>query len=301
MSLYNNVASSLGIGGGLGGLLSQGIKGATNSLISNIGGSISQSLGGSRLVNAATNIAANAASKAAVNAVNRYVPASVQHALNTGMSAAGSLLNGDLEGAGLKILESGLIQDAFSRSGIGQAIRGGRANPLLGGLTMSEARKIYSEMREHTLAKKNLFFLEVSSPLSGTESCFNLFATDIEYSPFVVEADKLKVGGATVDSVTGNGPCEISITTMDDAQGTLKKWFATHHAAATAKDGTVGEPGLYAIRIKVLHHYIDGSGVGYADIGLFRPENLSISLSRRDDNLEELQMQFSQLDTFMSA
>ena len=94
---------------------------------------------------------------------------------------------------------------------------------------------------------------------------------------------------------------ELRLTTIDDQQGTLKRWFAAHHGAAAPRDGTVGVPDSYAITIKVVHAFITrGSNRGgYEDIGMFRPANMALSLSRREDGLEEVQMSFSQLDTFM--
>jgi hypothetical protein len=130
---------------------------------------------------------------------------------------------------------------------------------------------------------------------------FNLFATEVEYEPFIVAGEKRRVGGAVIDAVQGAEHVELRLTTIDDQQGTLKRWFAAHHGAAAARDGTVGVPDSYAITIKVVHAFITrGSNRGgYEDVGMFRPANMAVSLSRREDGLEEVQMSFSQLDTFM--
>ena len=63
----------------------------------------------------------------------------------------------------------------------------------------------------------------------------------------------------------------------------------------------MGTPAQYAIKIRVVHSFVTtGSNRGgYEDIGLFRPSSLDVSLSRREDGLQEMQMTFSQLDTFM--
>jgi hypothetical protein len=59
----------------------------------------------------------------------------------------------------------------------------------------------------------------------------------------------------------------------------------------------------YAITIKVVHAFITrgSSRDGYEDIGMFRPVNMAVSLSRREDGLEEMQMSFSQVPIFIST
>lgn len=296
MSLYNNVANSV-----LSGFLTDAVMGnVVNPALGSVSQSITKAMGGGTLVTAVANRAQSAAENAIRSTINKRLPTSLQVNVGHGLSAVQNALNGNWEGALSDVLDTGLASKLINGSALGRLLNGGKQNPLFGNLTPKQARTIYSDVMATTFARKNLYFLEVSSPIGGQENKFNLFAIDVEYTPFSVEADKLKVGGATIDAVSGNAPAELLITTLDDEAGSLKLWFARHFAAATAKNGTISEPGKYAIRIKITHHYIDGTGQGYTDIGLFRPENLSISLSRRDDNLEELQMTFSQLDTFIT-
>lgn len=183
----------------------------------------------------------------------------------------------------------------------------GTPTPMMGGLTPQEARRILKQVLGENRAKKSLFLLEITSSLQGGQlnmpERFNLFATDVEYSPFIIEGEKIKVGGTSIDAVSGNEAVELSITTLDDEQGSLKKWFAAHHLAAASRDGTVSEPGKYAIKVRIVHaactDELASKLSGYESLGLFRTANLAVSLSRREDALEELQMTFSQLDTFM--
>lgn len=179
----------------------------------------------------------------------------------------------------------------------------GTSTPLFGGITPREAKQIYDEMRSETLAKKNLWLLEITSSLLGgvynIPARFNMFATGLDYSPYQTEAEEVKVGGANVSVVNGSAPVEIQITTLDDQEGSIKRWYALHHAAASSRDGTVGEPGKFAVRIRIVHSFVRETQGAYQDIGLFRPSNLMVSLSRREDDVSELQLSFSQLDTFM--
>jgi hypothetical protein len=173
-------------------------------------------------------------------------------------------------------------------------------SPLWGGITALQAKRIYKEAQYAGHVKKNLFLLKVNSPGWDASKNFNLFATDIEYSPFIISGEKTKVGGAVLDRAEGCEPVELTITTFDDQQGTLKDWFSAHHAAIAHKDGTLGVPADYAVKIEICHGIImEDLKPAWSDIGQFRPSNLNVSLSRREDALEELQMTFSQMHTFM--
>lgn len=307
MSLYNNIktqqAGLLSSSGGGGSSIMGAINGGISSGINGLASSAANAMGGSILANVVTGIGANMATKAAAKLVNKHIPPNAQRALNLGGGVIGDLMNGDFSAAGMRLFDSGLLNKYLpGASGISsQAKYWGKPTPLFGGISPEKARDLYQQMREHRFAKKNLFLLEVSSPLMGHITHFNLFATDVDYTPFSITGDKRKVGGATVDIVQGSEPVEMRITTMDDQNGTLKQWFSMHHAALAAQDGTVGLPGESAITIKIVHSYIEPTSLGYEDKGLFRPASLEVGFSRREDALQELQMSFSQLDTFLKV
>jgi hypothetical protein len=303
MSLYNNIAESLS-GNGLLGSIRSGIGASLNGLAS----SATQALGGGKLASTVVGMGQSMAVNAGMNAVNKYVPIQAQRALNVGAGAVGDLMKGDWDGAGLRVLGSGLLNELLPGFGGGAASQAaflGTPTPLLGGISPAEAKSIYAQVRGERRAKKNLWLLEVTSRLAGgalnMPDRFNLFATEVEYAPYIIAGDKTRVGGAVVDCAQGSEPVDMRLTTMDDESGSLKRWFEAHHAAVAARDGTLGVPDEYAIRIRVVHSFITpGSNRGgYESVGLFRPVNLDLSLSRREDGLQELQMSFSQLDTFM--
>lgn len=299
MSLYNNIAENLSSQG-----LTGSIRSGLDSALGGVAGSASKALGGSKLAQTVTNMGKSMASNAAMNLVNKYVPLKAQRAINMGAGAAGDLMRGDWDSAGMRLLDSGLLNDLLPGMGgvASQTKFWGGPTPLFGGISPTEAKRIYDEMRGQRLSKKNLWLIEVSSRLQGDASQrFNLFATDVEYEPYILAGEKRRIGGAVVDVVQGAEPVELRLTTMDDQTGSLKKWFAAHHGKAASRDGTIGVPDSYAITIKVVHSFItrDSNRGGYEDAGLFRPVNLSVSLSRREDGLQEVQMTFSQLDTFM--
>ncbi len=193
------------------------------------------------------------------------------------------------------------------RSSVSRSAFSNAKLPCFGGISADNARELVNRLQRENYAKKNLWLLEITSALAGgaidMPERFNLFATDLEYSACILQGEPVQVGGAQVSTVTGSDPVELRITTYDDSAGSLKKWFAAHHALASAQDGTISEPAKYAIRIAVVHAYIDRSNAGnaFAVDGLFRPGSLDLSLSRREDALEEISMTFNQLDTFMGA
>ena len=303
MSLYNNIAESLSSSGLLG-----SIRSGLNAALGGVTDSATQALGGGKLAQTVVGMGKSAAVNAGMNAVNKHIPIQAQRAINVGAGAVGDLMNGDWNSAGLRVLDSGLLNELLPGFGGGvasQVAYWGAATPLLGGISAREAKRIYDQVRGERLAKKNLWLLEVTSALNNGSmnmpDRFNLFATEVEYSPFIIAGDKRRVGGAVVDAVQGAEPIELRMTTLDDQAGSLKMWFEHHAAAVAAKDGTVGVPANYAIRIKLVHSFItpESNRGGYQSSGLFRPVNLDASLSRREDGLQEVQMTFSQLDTFM--
>ncbi|MFZ3017137.1 MAG: hypothetical protein WA056_01620 [Gallionella sp.] len=310
MSLYNNIAASLSAESlsknGLTGSFSSGLDKAFGGYAE----TASSAMGGGKLAQAVTSMGQSMGVNAGMSLVNKYMPLQVQNAVNVGTRAVGDLMQGDYDSAGLRILDSGLLNDLLpGMSGVASQTRyWGASVPLFGGITPKEAKHIYETMRGQRLAKKNLWLIEVSSGLNGGKlntSLFNLFATEVEYAPFTISGEKRRIGSASVDSVQSGEPIEMRLTTLDDQAGTLKMWFEKHAAAVVKENGTVGVPAEYAITIKVVHSFVglqSGSSEyegKYRSIGLFRPANMELSLSRREDGLQEVQMAFAQLDTFM--
>ena len=303
MSLYNNVSEALSRQG----RISATISGAT-SITGGISNKAASMLGGGELAQAVTNIGGAMATNVVRNAINQHIPIEAHRALNVGGGVVGDLMRGDINAAGLRVLDSGLLNDFLpGMSGIAsQVMYWGRPTPLFGGITPTEARQIYQTMRSSRLSKKNLFLIEVSSSLLGdwVSQWFNLFATELDYTPLTISGDKRKVGGAVLDSVQSSEPTELRVTTMDDQFGTIKRWYEQHHAATVSQDGTVGTPSQFAIQFKIVHSFITRQSTpaeAYESIGWFRPSSLEISLSRRDDAMQEIQMTFSQIDTFIKV
>jgi len=297
VSLFNKTSDSLVKSGGLGSLTS-GVSG----LLGKGSSALTSALGGGPLAAATVGIGEVMVGNAVQGAINQNIPAVVRNGLNVGGGIVGDLMQGNWQEAGLRALDSGLIDGLFPDNGgaRSQARYWGSRTPLFGGITPKEAKAIYEASRAERFAKKNLWLLEVTNAAGVTEGKFNLFATEVEYAPFTITGEKRRVGAAMVDAVTGGEAVELRITTMDDADGTLKKWFALQSELVEHRDGTVGVPADYKIGIRVMHGVISSTQrVAYEDKGLFRAAGIEYALSRREDGMQELQMSFTQLDTFM--
>jgi hypothetical protein len=310
VSLYNNISAKIAPSGIASALSAEGLIGSVKSGlgggINSLAGTANSAMGGSLLAATVSKIGANMASNAATGLINKYIPATAQNALNIGSSALGSLMQGDLSGAGMKILGSGVLDKllAGTSGAARQVAYWNTPTPVMGGVSPSEAKQIHDSLRGEKLAHKNWFFIEVSSKLKGDASTrFNMFCTSLDYAPLTISGEKKKIGAASVDVVLASEPVEMRMTTMDNKDGFIKRWFEDHCSAAASSDGTVGVPGRYAVTIKVVHAFIskDSNKGGYENIGLFRPANLEVSLSRQDHGMQELSLTFSQLDTFMKA
>lgn len=160
----------------------------------------------------------------------------------------------------------------------------------------------YREFIALERARKNHFIVQIESNLSGNFSTkMNLFVTDIDLNPMNISGEKRRVGGGFVDTPTGAEATEIRITTMDDKQGTIKRWFEQHCAAVVGSDGSFGLPANYGVTIKVLHAVVDGQSTQNAFInkGLYRAATYEVQLSRREQAMQEVTLTFTQLDSFM--
>lgn len=298
MSLFDKISAAGASGNALG-----KVDGAIRSGASTIGDRAGALAGGGKLAKAVGNAGASLGGQAVSRAVNSHVPPGLRGDINSGAQAISQAASGDWQGGALTALESGLLGDPLGNLLGSQSSQGnywGGNNMLYGGITPSEAKQIYQQALEARRAKKNLFLIKVQSALAGDFSHeFNMFCTDIEKGSREVSGGKVRAGGAQIDTLTQTEPRTVRITTMDDRAGTLKRWFEAHISAVAAQDGTFGVPGEYAVVITVQHAFVGDVG-GFTGSILCRAQSMEGGLSRREDALEELQMSFTQLDTFMS-
>jgi hypothetical protein len=239
-------------------------------------------------------------------AVGKYAPKA-----NNALSAA---LRGDYAGAALDAFRQtelgAKIQGALTGSFASDVLFNSMANPLLGGITPLEASQIYADVMATKYAKKNLFFLEILDyfPQQGgtqqkASGLFNLFATGLSFSAQTVTGEAVNLGAAQMDQIHGSERTEMRITTYDDAYGSMKRWFEYRAGLVAHQDGTFGVPADYIVCVRVLHAAINDEVMqkfgGFEQKFIMRPGQIETELSRTEDGLQEVQMTFTQFDTFM--
>ena len=173
---------------------------------------------------------------------------------------------------------------------------------LLGGLTRTEAQQIFDESMQIDYAVKNLFLVRVTN-LSAQQNDFdvNFFVTDVSYPGMTAAGEDVRIGSGMMDQVTHQEKREIRLTTMDDRYGSIKRWFGDLSDKMTRPDGAVGLPLDYLVRIDILHAYpfaFLANDEGYVDTFIVRPGNSEYDHSRRDQAMAEIQLSFTQWDTF---
>lgn len=135
-------------------------------------------------------------------------------------------------------------------------------------------------------------------------STFDLLAVDVSYGTAIM-GDTVQVGSSFIDKPTGRAPIEVQITTMDDEAGTLKKWFQAKQRQVAPLDGSTGLPADYLLDLEIVHAVpsdrVEGFSLAYASKLAVRAHSAQFELSRRDQALAEVQLQFVEFDPFMKA
>jgi hypothetical protein len=200
-------------------------------------------------------------------------------------------------------------------------------NPQLGYLTPNQVKATAKKMSEMGPARKNLFFVRMTDlkppglyyaekrteynknmpkepdKLTPT-TVLDILVLDVSYSPSTLTGEKVNIGSVVMDKITGTEAVEIQITTMDDDVGTLKRWFDGKVSQAANADGTFGVPMDYMLSLQIVHgvassqmdqQFIDKA---YKREFWVRPVSCSHELSKREQAPSELQMTFTQVDTW---
>jgi hypothetical protein len=181
----------------------------------------------------------------------------------------------------------------------------------LGYLTPRQLKAMQDKINEAGPARKNLFFVRITDgnpPLSGpatkVSGLFDLMCLGVSYAPSTITGEKTPIGSGVMDRVTGSEAIDLQLTTMDDEQGTLKEWFDAKAAQVCRQDGTFGLPAQYTVGIEVVHGLASNAVSSelikrtYRASMLMRPANIQHELSRQDVGIQELQMTFTQVDTW---
>jgi hypothetical protein len=165
-------------------------------------------------------------------------------------------------------------------------------------------------------ARKNLWYIEIEDPNppmgDGNSRMVNQFAVDVSYTPWTIQGDAVSVGSAQIDAISASERTEIKLTTFDSAGGKIGKWFEGKCAQIANADGSFGVMNDYKLYLRIrrmavgrdgwVHTYTDGvteNKEGWDDQFMVRATSMERELSRRESALSELQLTFTQLDTFI--
>lgn len=180
--------------------------------------------------------------------------------------------------------------------------------PVWGGVTGEEYFELFKASASTTKSWKNLFWVDIEeltpskAAPAGVGKLWNMLATDVSFAPVTMPGDMTAVGSANIDHLNGAERVEIRLTTMDTADGAIKRWFLAKADQAAHRDGTFGLPVEYLVMLRLTHMAPTNEGSDakrFRHAYLVRPSNMDTELSRRDPGMEELQLAFTQFDTFM--
>lgn len=126
---------------------------------------------------------------------------------------------------------------------------------------------------------------------------FNMLCTDISYSPISLENNQASIGSSMLELAKTAQLSEVSITTLDDPNGSVKSFFKALASKRVHSDGTVGLAGDGLVEITIYHNNVTKKG--FSNQLKCYPLSLDLDLSRKDNGVEEFTMRFQQADSFM--
>lgn len=290
MSIYKPVSNmtrrALGIGGSI-----------LNGVGSALGKQFGERLGrkfGDELVGKLAQTAVQKGTNLAVNEITRRIA-------NPTMKLAQSLDN-RLKNIARKGLQTfGL--NAFDRETISH-----NALPYMGNLSIWDVWQNYKLMNVDNLSRKNFFVLEIndrsnSAPTSNghKHSQFNLLCTSLSFNSFDIQGEAVQIGAVELDKPSANAKTTMTVTVYDDTVGTIKRWAERKALMIAASDGTFMPPAHYVFEVRVVFGSNIADSAFYEQIYLMRVQTMPHELSRTEQGLEELQLTFTQADTFMPS
>jgi hypothetical protein len=209
---------------------------------------------------------------------------------------------------------AGVVSKALNETGAADAINDalGKLMPLskrhlLGGIPLSEVETIYNEMRNTPFSKQNIWHVNIESvcPPSILKPVrhINMYVLDVNYSPYTIVGDATPIGSGNYDQVNQGERVDMTITTHDNIRGDVKKWMKQLAAETTHADGTFGYPLDYLLRVTVTHAFTSPNSaesilLADQDTFIMRLAGVEIAKDRRNDAMEELNISFTQFDTF---
>ena len=282
MSLYKPISSATRAALGVSGSVLNGVAGnLTNSrnLGDNLGGQLA-------------NTALTAASNLGVSEITRRVSNPLMNVANKLDTRLKNIARKGLKTFGLNAFDNvGLADNALQH---------------MGNLSIRQVWENYKLMNVDDLSRKNFFVLEIndrshSAPTSGggIHSQFNLLTTQLSFNSVDIQGEAIPIGAVEMDKPSANSRTTLSMNVFDDAHGTIKRWAENKAHMIAASDGTFMPPAYYVFDVRIVFGTNIPDENYYEQIYTMRMQTMPHELSRNDKGIEELQMTFTQTDTFM--
>lgn len=208
-------------------------------------------------------------------------------------------------------------------------------NPLLGGYSRKETQKQAQLAFKTAYAKNNLFVVRLfdkNYPYTKTitlnseaglpdsaRHLWDLLAIGVSFNPIAITGDAVKLGMLQGDSLQQSERVEVRMTLLDTAQGEIKRYLSAKKKQMISRDGTANPPKDYVLEMLIIHldQTIGRTKIGGKYIGIYdelelleksytkhryqvRVSSLDIDLNKREDSLQELQVTFTEVDSFMT-
>ena len=282
MSLYKPISSA-----------TRAVLGVSGSVLNGAVGNLTKSLNlGDNLGGQLANTALTAASNLGVSEITRRVSNPVMPVANKLDTRLKNIARKGLKTFGLNAFDNvGLADNALQH---------------MGNLSIRQVWENYKLMNVDDLSRKNFFVLEIndrshSAPTSGgsIHSQFNLLTTQLSFNSVDIQGEAIPIGAVEMDKPSANSRTTLSMNVFDDAHGTIKRWAENKAHMIAASDGTFMPPAYYVFDVRIVFGTNIPDENYYEQIYTMRMQTMPHELSRNDKGLEELQMTFTQTDTFM--
>jgi len=256
-------------------------------------------------------------------------------------SSVGKVLNNDYVKTGLGAFNqaTGLMDNVKGLIGAAKSFLADPyqvvPNPLLGGYSRKETKKLAQIAFKAAYAKNNLFLVRLfdkNYPYTKTiafnsenglpdsaRHLWDLLAMGVSFNPIAITGDAVKLGMLQGDSIQQSERVEVRMTLLDTAQGDIKRYLSAKKKQMINKDATANPPSDYVLEMLIIHidQTIGRTKIGGKYIGVYdelelleksytkhryqvRVSNLDIDLNKREDSLQELQVTFTEVDPFMT-
>lgn len=202
-------------------------------------------------------------------------------------------------------LDAGPLGSSLMQQGISRL--GAAAGEITSGIASSVTSIAGAKVGSAALGLMNGFVGGMGLPAGGgiagaARDTLDLLCVDVQYSKNL-NGDSVNIGGSFFDAPGGASASELTLVTMDDEAGTIKRWFEGKRQQVASLDGTMGLPADYAVGIEIVHAIpgaeVKGSQSAYRQYFNMRAVSIASELSRREQQWEELPMTFTQIDPFM--